>query len=180
MSKLYDKGKQMSYLLRHNPEGLVMDNAGFVFVSDLITKIDITESELDIIVETNNKGRFGYDETKTKVRALQGHSIKGLELDMKIVTPPDILYHGTSKNSLEKIKKSKHIDKMQRQYVHLTDNKDTAYSVGKRYSKNEEPVIIEIYAKSMYEDGYIFKLSDNGVYQVDSVPIEYFKVNNVL
>ena len=66
---------------------------------------------------------------------------------------------------------------MQRQYVHLTDNKDTAYSVGKRYSKNEEPVIIEIYALSMHNDGYIFKLSDNGVYQVYSVPIKYFKVN---
>lgn len=91
MSNLYDKSKQMSYLLRHNPEDLFMDISGFVYVLDLIRKLNITESELDIIVETDNKGRFGYNDTKTKVRALQGHSIKELELEMKIVTPPDIV-----------------------------------------------------------------------------------------
>jgi RNA:NAD 2'-phosphotransferase (TPT1/KptA family) len=54
---------------------------------------------------------------------------------------------------------------------------DTAY-VGKRYSKNDEPTILKINARQMYDDGFIFKLSDNNVYQVELVPIKYIiKIN---
>lgn len=35
MSKLYDKSKHLSYLLRHNPEDLIMDISGFVYILEL-------------------------------------------------------------------------------------------------------------------------------------------------
>jgi RNA:NAD 2'-phosphotransferase (TPT1/KptA family) len=46
-------GKTITYLLRHNPEDLVMDKNGYVSVSSLLNKIGITQSELDHIVDTN-------------------------------------------------------------------------------------------------------------------------------
>ena len=67
------------------------------------------------------------------------------------------------------------LNKMKRQYVHLTDNKKIAYDVGKRYSKREEPYILEIDSAAMYADGYKFYLSENGVWLTDSVPVKYIK-----
>lgn len=170
--------QKLSYLLRHNPETLNMDENGYVFVDELLKYIQISKTDLDYIIESNNKKRFSYSEDGKKIRASQGHTISGLTINMQVVNPVDILYHGTSEESYLKIKKSGHIDKMERHYVHLTDNIDTAYAVGKRYSKNNDPIILKINAKQMYDDGFIFKLSDNNVYQVELVPIKYIiKIN---
>ena len=62
---------------------------------------------------------------------------------------------------------------MNRLHVHLTDNKETAYKVGKRYSKDKQPIILEIDSAAMYTDGYKFYLSENGVWLTDNVPVKY-------
>ena len=62
---------------------------------------------------------------------MQGHSID-VELDLMEATPPPVLYHGTSVNNVDKILKDGLL-KMKRQYVHLSENIDTVYSVGERY-----------------------------------------------
>lgn len=51
-------GKKISYLLRHNPEDLVMDKSGYVDVISLLNKVGITQEELDHIVDTNDKKRL--------------------------------------------------------------------------------------------------------------------------
>ena len=167
-------GKKITYLLRHNPEDLVMNKNGYVSVSSLLNKIDITQKELDHIVDTNDKKRLAYNSDKTMIRASQGHSIK-VDVELKIARPPKILYHGTSQDSYNKIIKSGGLSKMNRLHVHLTDNKDTAYKVGKRYSKYKEPNILEIDSAAMYTDGYIFYKSENDVWLTDNVPLKYIK-----
>lgn len=167
-------GKKISYLLRHNTEDLVMDQNGYVDVASLLKKVDINQQELDYIVDTNDKKRFVYNDDKTKIRASQGHTIK-VDVGLKKQRPPRTLYHGTSLESYEKIKKSGGLDKMRRLHVHLTDNEDVAYSVGKRYSKYKDPVILEIDSAAMNIDGFKFYLSDNGVWLTDNVPLKYIK-----
>ena len=166
-------GKKITYLLRHNPEDLVMDKNGYVSVSLLLKKVNITQSELDHIVDTNDKKRLAYNEDKTLIRASQGHSIK-VDVELKSVRPPKVLYHGTSSDSYEKIKKTG-LSKMRRLHVHMTDDKNTAYKVGKRYSKYKEPIILEIDSAEMYTDGYKFYLSENNVWLTDNVPVKYIK-----
>ena len=166
-------GKKITYLLRHNPEDLVMDKNGYVSVSLLLKKVNITQSELDHIVDTNDKKRLAYNEDKTLIRASQGHSIK-VDVELKSVRPPKVLYHGTSSDSYEKIKKTG-LSKMRRLHVHMTDDKNTAYKVGKRYSKYKEPIILEIDSAEMYTDGYKFYLSENNVWLTDNVPAKYIK-----
>ena len=61
-----------------------------------------------------------------------------------------------------------------RLYVHLSDNTDTALSVGKRHGK---PVILQVDAARMYQDGFKFYLSKNGVWLVDHVPTSYFTIS---
>lgn len=62
---------------------------------------------------------------------------------------------------------------MSRDYVHLSSNLDTAIQVGKRHG---DPVVLEVDAKRMHEDGIPFYLSQNGVWLVDKVDPKYFKV----
>jgi len=174
MKELLNKSREISYLLRHNPKGLNMDKEGYVLVNDLLTKIGITKEELDWVIDNNDKKRFAYSDDETKIRASQGHSIK-VDIDFKEVRPPMKLYHGTTPENIKSIMKTG-LNKMKRHHVHLTDNLNTAKSVGKRYSKNKSPEILEINAGAMYADGYKFYLSDNGVWLTDNVPSKYINI----
>jgi putative RNA 2'-phosphotransferase len=167
-------GKHISYLLRHNPEDLMMDKHGYVDVNSLLSKVKITQKELDHIVDTNDKKRLAYNEDKTKIRASQGHSIK-VDVELKSARPPKILYHGTSPESYKIIQKTG-LSKMNRLHVHLTDKEDVAYSVGKRYSKRNSPIILKIDSAAMYADGIKFYLSENNVWLTDNVPVKYITI----
>jgi putative RNA 2'-phosphotransferase len=167
-------GRKISYLLRHNPEDLSMDKNGWVKVSDLLHKLDITKSVLDSIVDTNDKKRYSYNDDMTLIRANQGHSINvDVELEEKI--PPVVLYHGTSPLFIKSIMKHG-LSKMNRQHVHLSYDLDTAMDVGERHSKNKDPEILIIDCKSMVKDGYKFYISNNGVWLTDHVPPKYLKL----
>ena len=90
---------------------------------------------------------------------------------MKEMMPPDELYHGTAERFLKSIRE-KGILKMNRQYVHLSTDIETAKVVGRRHGK---PVVLVIDTKKMVEDGYHFWLSDNGVWQSEEIKWEYVK-----
>ena len=168
---LQKKSREMSNLLRHEPEDLKMDKNGYVLVTDLLKKLNISLQDLEEIISENDKKRFSFNNSKDMVRASQGHSIE-VDVQLKATRPPRTLYHGTSAESYEKIKKTG-LSKMNRLHVHLTDNKETAYKVGKRYSKDKQPIILEIDSAAMYTDGYKFYLSENGVWLTDNVPVKY-------
>ena len=59
---------------------------------------------MERIVNENNKKRYSFNEDKTKIRAVQGHSIE-VNLELKEVVPPAVLYHGTAFKNVESIKK---------------------------------------------------------------------------
>ncbi len=165
-------GKRMSYLLRHNPEDLKMDENGWVNVNDLLKKLGATFDQVKEIVDTNDKKRFAYDSTMTKIRASQGHTIE-VDLKLKEVEPPLFLYHGTSPTFVDAILHSGGLSKMERNHVHLSSNEITAYQVGKRHSKHLEPAILKVESGKMYKDGYKFYLSENNVWLTNHVPKKY-------
>ena len=74
-----ETSKYIAYLLRHNPsdKNLTMDNKGFVSVKELLNSLDLSIEKLIQIIDTDNKKRYEFNENKTKIRAVQGHSIKG-------------------------------------------------------------------------------------------------------
>ena len=173
---LYEKeGKFLALILRHNPTaaGITLDKHGWANVKELINGMNdtghhITMKILEEIVKLDNKQRFSFDKYKSKIRANQGHSIP-VDLELIETEPPTILYHGTAAKYLSSILE-KGIEKRSRQYVHLSDTYDTAVNVGKRHGN---PVVIEINAKMMFNDGYKFYLSENKVWLTDYVPIKY-------
>jgi putative RNA 2'-phosphotransferase len=61
---------------------------------------------------------------------------------------------------------------MKRHHVHLSVDKKTATIVGARHGS---PVILTIDAGRMHKDGFKFFVSDNGVWLVDCVPVQYIR-----
>ena len=62
---------------------------------------------------------------------------------------------------------------MSRDYVHLSDDIETATKVGKRHGF---PVILKIDTKQMFLDGSKFYKSTNGVWLTDKVEPRYIKI----
>ena len=166
--------KFISLILRHKPEtiGISLDEHGWANVAELIEGISKTQcidmAMLEEIVDTDNKQRYSFNEDKTLIRANQGHSIP-VDVELPEKKPPVILYHGTGEKYVSSIDEQGLIPKS-RLYVHLSKDEQTAKMVGSRHGK---PVIYEIHAGQMYEDGYIFYLSVNGVWLTKSVPVKY-------
>jgi putative RNA 2'-phosphotransferase len=176
--RLQHISKLLSLVLRHQPEnlGLTLNENGWANVNELIEKINTKGNNIDfamlqIVVDTNDKKRFIFNEDKTMIRANQGHSIE-VELDLKEVVPPDFLYHGTVLKFLEAIKKDG-LKKMSRQHVHLSKEVQTATIVA---SRRGVPVILTVNAMVMHTEGFKFYLSENGVWLTDEVPSKYIEL----
>jgi putative RNA 2'-phosphotransferase len=170
--------KLLSLVLRHKPEtiGLTLDNNGWADINDLIEKINtygftITTDILNHIVVTNNKKRFSFDETKTRIRANQGHSLD-IELNLEEAVPPPDLFHGTGEKFISSILATG-LDKRNRQHVHLSSDMETAIMVGQRHGK---PKVFIVASGQMKMEGFSFYLSDNNVWLTDNVPLKYLKL----
>lgn len=171
---LRDVSKYMSLILRHKPEtiGISLDEHCWANVEDLITGIakdnEFNMEILEEIVRRDEKQRYSFNEDKTLIRANQGHSIP-VDVELEEWVPPEILWHGTGEKYVESIDREGLISKS-RLYVHLSKDEDTAIKVGSRHGK---PVIYNVKAKQMYDDGYKFYLSVNGVWLTKEVPVKY-------
>ncbi|MCG8573640.1 MAG: RNA 2'-phosphotransferase [Flavobacteriales bacterium] len=169
--------KFLSLILRHNPGkvGIKLDKNGWVKVDELLLKINtkgirITFEELEFIVDTNNKKRFGFNEDKSMIRANQGHSVE-IDLGYEAKIPPTVLYHGTGEKYVNSILESG-IQKRNRHHVHLSKDVETAKMVGQRHGK---PFIFEILTEAMVHDGFVFFESKNGVWLTEEIPVNYLK-----
>ena len=170
--------KYLSKHLRHAPDrlGLTLTPGGWVSVDELLSacvahQFPLTRAELETVVANSDKQRFSFDETKTRIRANQGHSVD-VDLQLEPQTPPDVLYHGTGEKSVPAILQSGLL-KMSRHHVHLSRDIETAHKVGARHGR---PVIFAIAATAMHQAEFIFYCSENGVWLVDAVPPQYLTV----
>lgn len=168
-----NKGREISYILRHDPKGLHMDKSGWVSVDGLLSKVNVSIGDLRDIVDNNDKKRFSFNEDETKIRANQGHSLK-VDVGLKIKNPPKFLYHGTASRNIKAIMKNG-LSKMKRTHVHLSSDHTTALNVAGRYCKNDTPHIFKIDTYPMIVDKVKFYQSENGVWLVEHVDKKYLK-----
>lgn len=176
--KVKSISKFLSFVLRHEPQsiGLVLDEAGWARVDELLAKANERGKRLDRallqhVVDTNDKRRFALSEDGLRIRASQGHSID-VALGLPAVTPPDVLYHGTATRFLDSILATG-LDKRQRHHVHLTESLATATAVGRRYGKL---ALLAVDARRMCADGHVFHCSANGVWLTDAVAPSYLSL----
>lgn len=167
----------LSLVLRHKPDaaGIFLDEHGWTNVEDLINGIKNTGRNINMpiledIVETDSKQRYSFNEDKTLIRANQGHSVP-VDVNLEKLKPPKFLYHGTADRFLNSIMEEG-LKPMNRLYVHLSTDIETAIRVGKRHGN---PVVLKIHSNQMYEEGCIFYLSKNGVWLTRDVQIKYLE-----
>lgn len=170
--------KKMSYLLRHDPQHLEMDDYGFVKVDDLLSELnnnykhyEISLNDLYTVVQINDKQRFRFNDDKTQIKANQGHSLK-IKHDFEEKIPPVDLFHGAPLSILDTIQ-LEGLKKMNRHHVHLSVDIATAAKVGSRRGRY---TILTVNALTMYNSGYKFFITHNGVWLTDYVPIEFINV----
>ena len=173
--RLVRVSKYLALRLRHRPHeiGLVLDERGWADVDALLAGaagdgLRITREELDLVVETNSKGRYEIDPSGRRIRARQGHSV-AVELGLGTSNPPEILFHGTVERVVPRIRREGLLA-MGRRHVHLSADRETAEAVGRRRG---DPVVLSVRSGAMRSDGHDFWLTGNGVWLTDHVPPRY-------
>lgn len=170
--------KFISMILRHKPEviGITLDEHGWANVDELVEGINKNEAfskaTLEKIVKTDKKQRYSFSQDKTLIRANQGHSIP-VDVELEKKEPPKVLYHGTGSRFVKSIQEQGLLP-MERLYVHLSTDVETATNVGKRHGT---PVIFKVNAEQMQKDSYDFFQSVNGVWLTKEVPAKYLELN---
>jgi len=171
---LKTKGRALTYALRHAPQefGITLGEGAWADIEDVLKGIGLTREELGLIVKSDSKGRFSFNNTGvlgTKIRANQGHSVK-IDLQLDEVLPPTRLYHGTVEKFWQWIKIDG-IKKMSRHHVHLSEDKETAIQVASR--RDTKNILLTIDTEAMISDGIKFYKSENGVWLTDYVDTKY-------
>lgn len=169
--------KFLSRHLRHDPAGLglTLEAGGWVTVEALLegcrtAGAPLSPADLDEIVAGCPKQRFAFDETRTRIRANQGHSAD-VDLGLEHAAPPAVLYHGTPEPQVPVILRDG-LRKMRRHHVHLSPDSATATRVGARRGR---PVVLTVDAAAMARAGHVFYVSANGVWLTDQVPPEFLR-----
>ena len=156
-----------------------LDENGWVSVEQLLTALKenskwegVIIEDLEHIIENSDKKR--HELVDGKIRALYGHSVP-MKIVKESAEPPVILFHGTARRFLESIENKGLVPKG-RQYVHLSNDIETALQVGKRH--DDKPVILEIDAKKAWDEGVKFYLGNDKVWLGDNIPSKYIKVTS--
>ena len=125
-------------------------------------------SPLEQVVSDNDKQRFEFSEDCSSIRARQGHSVN-VDLGYPPATPPETLLHGTPRKFVAPILETG-LKKMNRHHVHLHTDLKTATAVGARRG---DSVLLTVRSGEMHRAGFIFFVTENGVWLTDHVPPEF-------
>ncbi len=169
--------KFLALILRHKPEAgkLSLGPEGWADVEEVLAAIQgrfgaFDRDTLDELVRTNDKQRYAFDETGTRVRANQGHSVD-VDLGLQPTRPPSILYHGTAERFLPSIFQQGLV-RGRRRHVHLSPDVGTALKIGSR--RGGAAVVLEVLSGEMAD--HAFYRSANGVWLTDHVPPRFLRL----
>lgn len=185
--KREDLRRAMNYILRHAPDRFFLNpyKEGYVEITSLVYALrcykdifkNVTEKEIFYLVETDDKSRYSI--SNHLIKANYGHTIK-VQRNLKEVTPPETLYHGTYEQVLNEIIK-KGLKSPSNRFIFLTNDIEEAcfYSQRKNLSphhrKNKIPVLLKINAKRACENGVKFYLEESGAYAVEIIDWKYIE-----
>ena len=178
MSKVVQASKFLSFVLRHQPEaiGLALDADGWGSVDDLIAGAarhgrQLSRELIEQVVATNDKKRFELSADGLRIRAVQGHSTRGVDRQFEPRQPPGVLFHGTASRFVAAISRQG-LKPGSRHYVHLSADEQTARAVGLRYGL---PVVLVVDAVRMHAQGFVFHQAENGVWLTARVPPAFLR-----
>jgi len=174
--RLIRLSRALAHALRHAPQryDLDVDEEGWASIEDLLIALkrerawkNIKRADLEDMIAKSSKVR--YEIRGDRIRAVYGHSPSDGP-GKRPERPPLILYHGTDRESVEKIK-VEGLTCMTRQHVHLATTPEEALEAGRLKAK--DPIILNIDAHRAYESGVPFYKSNDQIWLAEKVPPEY-------
>jgi putative RNA 2'-phosphotransferase len=172
--------KFLSLVLRHDPAaaGIELDQSGWASIDALLTGaalrgFRIEREELEAIVRKDQFKRFGVSEDGKRIRANFGHSVP-VDLGLRPVSPPEVLYHGTMQQYLQAIMMSG-LQRGEQQFVHLSEGLETAACFGMTEGSRRS-IVLQVAAVRMEAAGKRFYRTGNGVWLTEAVPPEYLSL----
>lgn len=172
-----DLSHVVSHALRHEPwlYELELDDEGWAPVDQLLAALRdkggdweaVDRAALERMIETGAKRRHELD--GLRIRALYGHSVPG-RIRCRQARPPARLFHGTAHETWVEIQ-AHGLLPMGRQFVHLSVDRETATSVGRR--KSADPTILTIDALAAASAGTPFYEGNELVWLSDRIPARY-------
>lgn len=172
MSKV---SKFLSFVLLKDPAsiGLSLDKQGWVDVDALLAALEkagkgITLEGLEATIQGNNRKRFAFDETGSRIRAIPERP-ESDDDELVPTEPPPYLYHGIAPRFLGAILRGGIYPEGGRK-VHLSRERQTAVEVGRRSGK---PTILTVDALAMHKAGLRFFCLASGVWLTKGVPSEF-------
>ena len=172
--------RTLAVALRHRPEdfGLTLDDHGWASVDDLVAALrsrggcyaGVARADLEEMVAASAKPR--YELRGARIRARYGHSVP-VAVDAAAATPPDRLWHGTSRRAWEAIAVDG-LTPMGRQHVHLSQDRPQAVEVGRRHARRGGGlVVLRVDAGRAHRDGIAFVPAASGVWLTGPLPADY-------
>lgn len=175
-----DLSRAVSHALRHEPwlYELELDEEGWAPIGQLVAALNenggdwrsVDRASLERMITTATKRRHELD--GDRVRALYGHSLPG-RVQKRPAVPPVRLFHGTSPETWAVIQVDGLLP-MGRQFVHLSADRETAMSVGRR--KSASPVMLVVDAVAASSTGVTFYEGNDLVWLADRVPAAFIGI----
>ena len=126
----------LSHALRHDPGryGLELDPEGWVGLGEVVAALrsrpgweSVGVADIEEPLAAASKQR--HEIRDGRIRAIYGHSLPE-RIERTPTTPPDLLYHGTSPDNLERVMREGLLP-MSRKFVHLSTDAGMAWAVGR-------------------------------------------------
>ncbi len=188
--RLVKLSKFLALILRHQPErfALRLDEEGWASLAEVMeilhglpnfrwaTRADVME----IVERGAGDGKRRFEVQEGRIRARYGHSL-AQPVVYEPCEPPIVLYHGTSPAALDAIRREG-LRPMERQYVHLSPDVETALRVGARHDEAPDgflsggPVVLTVRAAEAHAAGIEFYRADDAVYLARCVPAEFLDI----
>ena len=174
MKNIETHSRKLAYILRHDKEAATeMEIGGWLPISYLVEKKGFSVEEINMLINSDDKGRFELSKSSKMVRALYGHSVN-IELNLTPAEPPEFLWHGSVRTALSEIFNDGILHRS-RQFVHLTSDLESATEIGARHG---EPASILVVAGKMYKEGYKFYHVTDKIWLTKHVPCKYIVIQH--
>lgn len=180
--RLTKLSKFLALILRHQPErfALPVDEHGWASLSEVLEILNglpnfrwATRGDVMVVVEEGaGDGKRRFEVEGNRIRARYGHSLERT-IVYDPVKPPATLYHGTSRDALPAIRREG-LRSMERQYVHLSPDPETAVRVGARHAG--QPAVLAVRAGEAHAAGIEFFEASRAVYLARHVPPQFVEL----
>jgi putative RNA 2'-phosphotransferase len=174
--------KTLAYMLRHGPSefGLTLDAAGWAEISAVLGALrarrrewrQIALADIEEMIRLSEKKRYEIHANGLLIRAFYGHSLQE-KIQKQPQEPPPMLFHGTTPEAARSILRQG-LRPMNRQYVHLSLDQQTAITVAQR--RTATPVILLIQAQQAYRQGIPFYAELNGIWLSEPIPASFIRL----